>query len=195
MNTLITPASTSSVSRPFVPERAFGRGLALLGAGLMLAVFHRALDLSLGLPGHFGVFWMAALVLARSASPLPAAALVTALGYLCGGAVLGAHATHGMVNAPGYLAAALCLDGAWWLAPALLAHPFSAALIGAVAFALKPALLAVAVAAFELKGGALRHGLGVVVLAHACFGGVGAVIGALLWQGQGRSPSGAREPH
>jgi hypothetical protein len=192
MHTLITPVSTSSASRPFAPERAVGQGLALLGAGLMLAAFHRAFDLSLGLPGHFGVFWMAVMVFARSGSNAPLAATLAAVGYATGAGLLGG-ATHGSFNAPAYLVCAGAIDFAWWLSPVLLRQPVVAALCGGVAFALKPLLLGVLVAAFELKVGALRHGLGYVILTHALFGACGAAIGAVLFAGaRGPGTTGVR---
>ncbi|MGE0483358.1 MAG: hypothetical protein AB7Q81_04410 [Gammaproteobacteria bacterium] len=153
----------------------------------MLAAFHRVFDLSVGLPGHFGVFWMAAIVFARAGSSVAFAGMLAAVGYAAGASAFGAGG-HGVFNAPGYLVCAGAIDLAWWLSPALLRQGSTAALCGAVAFALKPMVLAVLVAALELQAGALRHGLGYVVLTHAAFGACGAAIGAVLFAGAMQPP-------
>ncbi|MEQ8659291.1 MAG: hypothetical protein RLW62_00590, partial [Gammaproteobacteria bacterium] len=88
MNQPRTAASTSNASRPFVPEHGRHPALLLTGSGVLLAGFHQAFDLSLGLPGHFGVILLAVLVLARAGSTLRWAALLTTVGYLAGGAAL-----------------------------------------------------------------------------------------------------------
>jgi len=176
-------ASTSSASRPSVPEAGHAHTLLLAGSGVLLAGFHQAFDLSLGLPGHFGVILMAVLVMARAGSPLPTAAMVTTLGYLAGTAVFAGLGGHKLLNLPAYLLCAAALDAAFRLSPALVRSPVPAALVGAGAFALKPLLVALLAAGFAFEVGALRHGAVVPLFSHAAFGGVGAAIGALLWAG------------
>jgi len=162
--------------------------LALFAAGLVLAGCHEAFDLSLGLPGHFGLIWMAGLMLARGSSTLSFAATTTAFGYAAGGAGFdgfGAAAWHhAATHAPAYLVPALIVDAA---ARASRGHLVSrtslAGVAGGVAFAVKPAVLALLVAVFELKAGSLRHGLAFPMLTHLCFGAVGAVIGSVLYRG------------
>ncbi|MEQ8234379.1 MAG: hypothetical protein RLW61_04160 [Gammaproteobacteria bacterium] len=176
-------ASTSNASRPSAPEHAARGALLLAGSGVLLAGFHQAFDLSLGLPGHFGVFILAVLVLARASSPLAWAAVIATVGYLAGSAALAGAGGHKLLNLPGYLACAVVLDLAWRLSPALLRRPGLAAAVGGCAFLAKPLVLAALAGVLALDAGALRHGLLLPLFSHAAFGAAGAAIGAILWEG------------
>ncbi len=183
MNLPNTNASISNGSRNSALERPLNQFLLLGALGLSLAGIHEAWDLSLGLPGHFGLVWMASLICARAGSNLRFAALTTAIAY-AGGASAFSGGTHSLFgHAPGYLVAALALDLAWRLLPSFAQRRLTAALLGGIAFALKPLVTAVLVALIGIKAGSLSHGIGFPVLTHFCFGATGAVIGALAWQG------------
>lgn len=183
MNLPHTNASTSNGLRNSALERPLNQVLFLGALGISLAGIHQAWDLSLGLPGHFGLIWMASLMCARAGSKLRFAALGTAIAY-AGGTSAFSGGTHALLgHAPGYLVAALAVDLAWALAPALTRRRLTAGIIGGIAFALKPLVMATLVALIGIKAGSLSHGVGFPVLTHFCFGATGAVIGALLWQG------------
>lgn len=193
-------ASKSHASRPCDPDPALGisgagehRLRAVVGAvvaGLMLAGCHERFDLSVGLPGHFGLIWMAGILFVRLSSPLAFAAVLTTLGYVAGGSgldVLGGRGPwHAVTHLPVYLLPALIIDfGARPVSAApqdrLPPIPaWRAALVGAVAFASKPLALAAGVAAFGMSAGALRHGIAFPLVTHCAFGATGAVIGCLL---------------
>ncbi len=183
MMTPTTSASKNNASRLSGLEHPALRWLLLAGSGALTAGFHQAWDLSLGLPGHFGLIWMAVVVLARAGAAERYAACIVTLGYAAGGGALNDLPLHALAHAPAYFAAAMVIDFAWACSPALLRRPLFAGLTGAFAFAAKPLVLAAMVAAFGLKAGSLKHGLGFPLLTHACFGATGAVLGALLWQG------------
>jgi len=182
MNTPTTNASTSSASRPSVRELTLRQVVLLFGTGVLLAGFHQAWDFALGLPGHFGLVWMAGIVLARAGSTVRFAACCAALGYAGGDAAFSGAAIHALGQAPGYALGALVVDLAWQTRATLITRPAYAGLVGGLAFACKPLIVAALVALFEITAGSLRHGLGFPLLTHFCFGATGAVIGALLWQ-------------
>lgn len=182
MNLPTTNASTSSNSRPSVLEQPLRQVLLLFGCGVLLAGFHQAWDFALGLPGHFGLVWMAGLILARAGASVRFAACCSALGYASGDVAFSGAALHALGQAPGYALSALLVDLAWQTRATLITRPVCAGLVGGLAFTCKPLTMAVLVALFEIKAGSLRHGLGFPLLTHFCFGATGAVIGALLWQ-------------
>lgn len=193
MNLSTINAWTSSASRLSGRKQQLREFLLLFFCGVLLAGFHQASDLSLGLPGHFGLVWMAAIVFARAGSTLPYAAIAMALGYAGGGATFGAVASHAIGQAPGYLVSALAVDGVWRLLAVTWTRPVLAGLFGGLAFACKPLVMVAMVALFDIKAGSLHHGLAFPLLTHFCFGATGAVLGAFLWQGI-RCGTGARPP-
>ena len=106
MNLPNTNASISNGSRNSALERPLNQFLLLGALGLSLAGIHEAWDLSLGLPGHFGLVWMASLICARAGSSLRFAALTTAIAY-AGGASAFSGGTHSLFgHGPGYVVAA-----------------------------------------------------------------------------------------
>ena len=54
--------------------------LLLIGGGVAAVVLHRALDMSLGLPGHHGIEWMAIMILGRASSRFRGAGTLTSMG-------------------------------------------------------------------------------------------------------------------
>ena len=185
----LTNASTSSSSRRSVPERL--RGLLVpAGLGLVLAAIHATDKLALGLPGHFGLLWMAGMVLARAGSSERHAALASALAYVAGTWGFAGLAWHALGQAPGYLLAAWLLDTCWRWWPQAFGRAWSAALVGGLAFLCKPLLMAGAVSLFDLAAGSLRQGLSFALLTHFAFGACGALIGLYAW----RAAHAARPP-
>jgi len=182
MNLPIINASKSSASKTSVLERPLTQFLILCGVGIALGGIHQAWDFKLGLPGHFGLIWMAGLVCARAGSNLRFAAVATAAAYAGSMAAFTGGSVHTIGHAPAYLAAAIVLDAAWRLSPVLVRRPAFAGILGGIAFGLKPLVFAALAAIIDLKAGSLRNGLGFPLLTHFCFGATGAVLGALLWQ-------------
>ena len=175
--------STNPVSRPFAPERHGATPALLFGAGALLAFMHQAFDLSIGVPGHFGIVWMAVMVLARCGSTLPHAALAAACGYAGTTTVIGPAHAGLFTHMAAYGVVAVILDYAWRAAPSLLQRPFWAAVTGGAAFAVKPLLLIGIALVVDVPYGALRHGALPTLFAHSCFGATGAALGAMLWVG------------
>lgn len=177
----ITSSLTSSASRPFAPELGLAHYAALLGIGALLALVHQAWDFHLKLPGHYGLIWMAGVMLTRHWSPSRWAATGTAFGYVGATALLthGAHA--GLNQAPVYALCTLAVDAAWLLGAARLRHVVMAGLLGGLAFMLKPMAVYALAHGLDVELGTLRFGALFPLITHFCFGAVGAVIGTLLY--------------
>jgi hypothetical protein len=175
----ITSSPTNSASKPSAPSVGLAHAAALLGIGALLALIHQAWDFHLKLPGHYGLVWMAGVMMTRHWSPARWAALGSACGYIGGTALLthGAHA--GLTQAPVYALCALVVDAAWMLGAAQLRRLAAAALLGGVAFMLKPITVYLLAHGLDLELGTLRFGAAFPIITHFCFGAVGAVIGTL----------------
>ena len=188
MNRSITPSLTSSVSSTTVPELSFAHYAQLMGVGVLLAGLHQGWDLHLGLPGHFGLMWMAGIMLARQKSPVTWAASVAALGYAGGTAAFAGLAHHGLLQAPLYVLSSIVVDLAWRLDNRRCTHLLGAALVGGVAFMLKALVLFAFAHGISSNFSAVRAGPGFALLSHFSFAAVGAIIGTLLARA-GRTPS------
>ncbi len=175
----ISSSPTNSASKPSAPSVGLAHAAALLGIGALLALIHQAWDFHLKLPGHYGLVWMAGVMMTRHWSPARWAALGSACGYIGGTALLthGAHA--GLTQAPVYALCALVVDAAWLLGATHLRRLAAAALLGGVAFMLKPITVYLLAHGLDLQLGTLRFGAVFPIITHFCFGAVGAVIGTL----------------
>lgn len=180
MDRLITPSQISSVSSNSAPDTGFAHYALLLSVGVLLAGLHQGWDLHLGLPGHFGLIWMAGIMLTRQKSAVTWAASVAALGYAGGTAAFAGLAHHGLLQAPLYVLSTFVVDLAWGLDNRRCAKLFAAALLGGVAFMLKPLLLFAVAHGLSINFTAVRSGLVFPLLTHFSFGAVGAIIGTLL---------------
>lgn len=198
-------APKNPASKPCAPELtspAQGAAAALTAAGevnqwvrpvlfgFALSVAHLYLDLSLGLPGHFGLIWMAGLMASRLSCSLTGAASMTVVFYALGN--MGLHWTpmHTLTHAPQYLVAAMVVDALWPLArrvagnfrrPTLVALA-TVFLMAGLAYMLKPVTNLWVGGLFGLSAKSLQQGLAFPMAAHFCFGATGAVIGLLIWQ-------------
>ncbi len=186
MNRPITSSLTSNASKTSRPEAWIDRGAAhyaaLLGIGVILAGIHQAWNLKLGLPGHYGLIWMAGIVASRHWSQATWAATLCAVGYIAGTAGFTGFAQHGLTQAPAYAISTIVLDGLWRVCGPRFARTPVAALAGGLAFLMKP-LVMLALASFAgLTIGSLRHGNLFPLVTHFAFGLTGAVLGTLAWR-------------
>lgn len=180
MERSITPSLTSTVSSNSAPDISFAHYALLLGVGVLLAGLHQGWDAHLSLPGHFGLIWMAGIMLTRQHSSAKWAASVAALGYVGGTAAFAGLAHHGLLQAPLYALSTAVVDVAWRLDSRRSAHLCGAALLGGLAFVLKPLALFAFAHGISLNLTALRSGPVFPLLTHFVFGAVGAIIGTLL---------------
>ncbi len=161
------------------PTGARLAGLSLLaGTGVLAVVVHQAVDLSLKIPGHQGVFWIALVVLARVLSGERWAATVAAAGA-AGATLVPMLGVHEVLSGWHYLLTGAVLD-VLWRASGRSARPLALALIGAVAFATNPVSKWLLVQALGLPYGSVASGVGWPVATHLAFGFAGAMIGAHL---------------
>jgi len=74
-------SSLKNISKSFPTEWSLSwvEALLLIGGGVMAVVLHRALDMSLGLPGHHGIEWMAIMILGRASSRFRGAGTLTSM--------------------------------------------------------------------------------------------------------------------
>lgn len=151
--------------------------LLLLGAGVIGAAAHQTFDLSLGIPGHQGLVWMALLAFVRGTSPLRWAATITAFGALTA-SVLPAFGGHGPLTGWHYLLTGIGLDLAFALCGRRLPAVPVIAVGAALAFALKPVSKWLLAAAFDFQFGSIVHGLGYPLFTHLAFGLAGGMVGA-----------------
>jgi len=177
-----TSSLPSSASKPSVLDHGLVHAALLVGIGVALAGVHQGWKLTLGLPGHYGLVWMAVVLWTRLWSRTPAAATAVALGYV--GGILGFTGLghHGLTTAPVYALCGLAVDGAWRALGTRLERPFIAGLVGGGAFMLKPLVMFAAAALLAVEVGSLRHGQVFPLLTHFGFGLTGAIIGCLAWR-------------
>lgn len=152
----------------------------LLLLGVAVAAVHRFFDFGLGLPGHHGLELLTALMFARLASDRPWAAVFVAAGAAGGDLGLSAHLLHSLKNAPLYFLTGLIVDGGFLLLGRYSRLLPVAALLGGVAFLVKPLAMLGIAGIGDVVFGFMRHGVVFPLITHASFGVVGAVVGALL---------------
>ncbi len=177
----IMSSLTSTASKPFAPSLGLAHYAALFGIGALLALIHQGWDFRLQLPGHYGLVWMAGVMLTRHWSAARWAATGTVLGYIGGTALLthGAHAS--LMQTPFYALSTLAIDAAWLLGAARMRQLALVGLLGGIAFMLKPIAVYALANGLNVQLGTLRFGAVFPLITHFCFGAVGAVIGTLMY--------------
>lgn len=178
----ISSSLPSSASRISKPDAGLLHVAALLGIGVVLAGVHQAWDLKLGLPGHYGLIWMAGLMATRHWSGARWAAVLAACGYVVGTAAFTGFVPQGVSQAPAYAISALAVDLLWRAAGVHFTRTAVAAFVGGFAFLLKPLAMLGLALGVGLEIGALRHGQVFPLVTHFAFGLTGAVLGTLAWR-------------
>jgi len=167
-------------------REATGRSLATdlaiaVATGLVMALAKRYLDFHLGLPGHAGVGWIAALIAGTSLNPRRGMAVVAGASMALWGAPVGLNHTLAY-NLALYTSAAALLDGVRWLRlPTRFAA--GAALAGVAVHVAK----FVFVFGNALLSGTVRHveayGFTAALRNHVLFGLLGGLAGWALLAG------------
>lgn len=154
--------------------------LLLLGGGL-IAASRKYLDLSLGIPGHTGILWMALLVGGKLIVRRDGAGLAMGVSAALWGIPLG------LGNSPVYNLALYSLVGAvvdlaTRMPGVRLAHPFWAAVAGALAHLTKLAFIT----AYAMSLGLYRHfweiGLALSGGYHLLFGALGGLSAVVVFE-------------
>lgn len=160
--------------------------LLLIGGGVMAVVLHRATDLSLGLPGHHGLEWMAIMILGRASSKFRGAGTLTSIG---------ASAASMMPFLQGgnpyawvfYLLPGFLLDVVFRYAPGLTKYLWFLAFLGGMAHATKPLGQLAINLITGWPFGSFRYGVVYPFVSHFLFGMIGGLLGAWIALGIQRS--------
>jgi hypothetical protein len=153
--------------------------LLLFGSGILAVVLHRAFDLSLGLPGHHGIEWMALLILGRASSRFRGAGTITSLGaslasmvpFLQGGNPFGWFF---------YLLPGLVVDAAFRYLPRVANQPGFLVLLAGLAHLTKPIAQWVLHLIIGWPFGSFRFGILYPFVGHLLFGMIGGLFGAWI---------------
>ena len=174
-------SSLKNTSKSFQTDWSLSwvEALLLIGGGVMAVVLHRALDSSLGLPGHHGIEWMAILIIGRASSRYRGAGTLTSIGasFASGLPFLSGENPFTWIY---YLLPGLVMDLAFYYLPRYSNKLFFMVLLGGFAHVTKPiGQLSVNL----LTGwpvGSFRFGVVYPFASHLLFGMIGGLLGALV---------------
>jgi len=158
------------------------RELVLLALVAGLLVLSKGLfRISIHVPGHTGIFWMALLVIAKGIVRRNGAGTLVGLvsGML---AVMLVPGQEGIFTWVKYVAPGVALDVLGVLLPGGFSRPVQAAVLGALGNLAKLAAGYLLAVALGLPSGFIALGLGIAAVSHAAFGAAGGALGALMLQ-------------
>lgn len=166
-------ANTSGFALRELVLLALIAGLLVLSKGLFRISIH--------VPGHTGIFWMALLVIAKGIVRRNGAG--TLVGVVSGLlAVMLVPGQEGIFTWIKYAAPGIALDFLGMALPGGFAKPAQAAVMGALGNLAKLAAGYLLAVALGLPASFIVLGLGLSAVSHAAFGAAGGALGALLLQ-------------
>jgi hypothetical protein len=174
-------SSLKNTSKSFQTDWSLSwvEALLLIGGGVMAVVLHRALDSSLGLPGHHGIEWMAILIIGRASSRYRGAGTLTSIGASFA-SVLPFLSGGNPFTWIYYLLPGPVMDLAYYYFPRYSNKLLFMILLGGFAHVTKPiGQLSVNL----LTGwpvGSFRFGVVYPFASHLLFGMIGGLLGALV---------------
>jgi hypothetical protein len=172
-----TPSSSFPTSTQLTRREA----LLLLGLGALIVALVRVFDLSLGLPGHTGVQWLALLLVGRTTSNYRWASSVSGVGS----AVVSLLPFWGFgdpLKWLSFLLVAVALDVLFNLFTRWGHAILFLAVIGGLAHAVKPLSRALISSVTGLQYTSLLTGVLYPTATHLLFGFIGAFVGAgMVW--------------
>ena len=181
MNGIAYPKSASR-SFPTDWKLNLAEALLLIGGGVLAVVLHRAFDMSLGLPGHHGIEWMALLILGRVSSRFRGAGTLTSIGAALASALPFLHAGNPL-SWFFYLLPGPLMDFAFHCLPRLAEKNWFLILLGGLAHVTKP----LGQLTFNLISGwpfgSFRYGVLYPFASHLLFGMIGGLLAALILLG------------
>ena len=173
--------SRRNVSRTFPTDWTlrWSEALLLIGSGIVAVVLHRALDTSLGLPGHHGIEWMALLIIARMSSRFRGAGTLTGVGASLASMLPILQAGNPLAWFF-YLLPGFVTDLAFQYLPRLTNQFWFVVLLGGLAHLTKPiGQLAInLITGFPF--GSFRFGIVYPFTGHLVFGMIGGLLGASI---------------
>jgi len=174
-------SSLKNTSKSFQTDWSLSwiEALLLMGGGVMAVVLHRALDTSLGLPGHHGIEWMAILIIGRASSRYRGAGTLTSIGASFA-SVLPFLSGENPFTWIYYLLPGLVMDMAFYYLPRHSHKLLFMVLLAGFAHVTKPiGQLSVNL----LTGwpvGSFRFGVLYPFASHLLYGMIGGLLGALI---------------
>jgi hypothetical protein len=153
--------------------------LLLIGGGVTAVVLHRTLDMSLGLPGHHGIEWMALMIIGRASSRFRGAGTLTSMGASFASTLpflQGGNPFAWLF----YLLPGLVMDFAFAYLPRYANQLWFLILLGGLAHVTKPIGQITVNLITGWPFGSFRYGILYPFVSHLLFGMIGGLLGALI---------------
>jgi hypothetical protein len=180
-------SSLKTASRHFLTEWAlpWWEALLLIGGGVFAVVLHRAYDLSLGMPGHHGIEWMALMIIGRASSKYRGAGTLTSVGASFASVVPFLQGDNPYTWLF-YLLPGPVMDVAFRYFPRFANKLWYMVLLGGIAHSTKPVGQLIINLATGWPFGSFRYGVAFPFISHLFFGMIGGLLGALIVLGTHR---------
>ncbi|MBI5953448.1 MAG: hypothetical protein HY865_17480 [Chloroflexi bacterium] len=184
----ISPPRNTSRSYPTEWSLTWLEALVLIGGGVMAVVLHRTTDLSLGLPGHHGIEWMAIMVLGRASSRFRGAGTLTSISASLASLMPGLKGDNPF-SWLFYLLPGLVMDLAFHYLPRYADKLWLLTLLGGFAHVTKPMGQLAMNLITGWPFGSFRYGVIYPFASHILYGTIGGLLGALILYGVRRASS------
>lgn len=180
--------SQKNISKTFPTDWTikWWEALLLIGSGVTAVVLHRTLDLSLGLPGHHGMEWMALLILGRASSRFRGAGTLTSLGAASASMLPFLQGGNSFIWLF-YLLPGLVLDLAFRYLPRFTNKLWFLILLSGLAHVTKPMGQLIINLITGWPFGSFRYGVLYPFASHLLFGMIGGLLGGLILLGVQRA--------
>ena len=184
----ILSQKTASKAFPTDWTLKWWEALLLFGGGALAVVLHRAFDVSLGLPGHHGIEWMALMIIGRASSRFRGAGSITSIGASFASMMPLLHSDNPYTWLF-YLLPGPVMDVAFRYFPMLANKIWFMVLLGGLAHATKPIGQLITNLLTGWPFGSFRYGVAYPFASHLLFGMIGGLVGALIVLGIQRASS------
>ena len=151
----------------------------MFGGGVLAVVLHRAYDMSLGLPGHHGMEWMALMIMGRASSRFRGAGTITSLGASLASTLPFLHGGNPFTWLF-YLLPGPVMDFAFRYFPGIANKVWFLVLLGGLAHVTKPIGQLTVNLITGWPFGSFRYGVLYPFASHLLFGMIGGLVGALI---------------
>jgi len=148
-------------------------------------VLHRAYDLSLGMPGHHGIEWMALMIIGRASSRFRGAGSLTSIGASFASTLPFLQGENPFTWLF-YLLPGPVMDIAYRYLPRYANKLWFMMVLGGLAHATKPVGQLTMNLITGWPFGSFRYGVAFPFVSHFFFGMIGGLIGALIVLGLNR---------
>lgn len=177
-------AYPKSASRAFPTDWKLNKAEALLliSGGVLAVVLHRAFDMSLGLPGHHGIEWMALLIMGRMSSRFRGAGTLASVGASLASTVPFLHGGNPYAWLF-YLLPGISMDFAFRYLPRYANQIWFLVLLGGLAHLTKPIGQLIVNLITGWPFGSFRFGILYPFAGHILFGMIGGLLGASIVRG------------